>query len=87
MPKLMPGECVEPEALDSADSLRDMAEQDRHVLAASTNIDEATGTPTVIAPDELAQARLDERWREFCLNAEQYVAETTRPAPRVQQPA
>ena len=70
-----------------ADSLRDMAAQDRHVLAASPNLDEATGTPTVIDADELAEARLDERWREFCLNAEQYVAETTRPAPRVQQPA
>jgi len=41
----------------------------------------------MIDADELAKARLDERWREFCLNAEQYVAETTRPSARAKQPA
>jgi hypothetical protein len=70
-----------------ADTLSSMADQDRHVLAASLAHDEAVNEPTVIDEDELAKARLDERWREFCLNAEQYVAETTRPAPRVEQPA
>lgn len=43
-------------------------------------------TPTVIDADEFAMARLEERWREFCLNAERYVAETTRPQTRVSQP-
>jgi hypothetical protein len=64
-----------------------MAEKDREVLAASTNVEEATDARTTIDEDELARARLDERWREFCLNAERYVAETTRPRPRVKQPA
>lgn len=43
------------------------------VLAASIDAEKAADTPTVIDADELAKARLDERWREFCLNAEQYV--------------
>jgi len=64
-----------------------MADDQRHVLAASTHPEQAVETPTVIDADELAKARLDERWREFCLNAEQYVAETTRPSARVRQPA
>jgi hypothetical protein len=64
-----------------------MADEERDVLAASTNVDKATDAPTQIDEDELAKARLDERWREFCLNAEQYVAETTRRHPRVEQPA
>lgn len=64
-----------------------MAEQERHVLAASTNVDEAANTPTVIDADEFAEAGLDERWRDFCLKADQYVAETTRRNPRVDQPA
>lgn len=64
-----------------------MTEKEPQVLAASTDADEAIGTPTAIAEDELEKARLDERWREFCLNAERYVAETTRPKPRVEQPA
>jgi hypothetical protein len=64
-----------------------MADKDREVLAASSDVDEATDVVTAIDADELAKARLDERWREFCLNAEQYVAETTRRRPRVEQPA
>lgn len=60
---------------------------DRHILAASENVEQSTKTPTVIDDDELAEARLDERWRDFCLNAERYVAETTRRQPRVEQPA
>lgn len=59
----------------------------KDVLAASVDAEKAIDTPTVIDADELAKARLDERWREFCLNAEQYVAETTRPSTRVGQPA
>jgi hypothetical protein len=34
----------------------------------------------VIDADELAKARLDEHWREFCLNVEHYVA---KPRPSV----
>ena len=64
-----------------------MDSDQRDVLAASVNAEKAADTPTVIDPDELAKARLDERWREFCLNAERYVAETTRPSTRVGQPA
>jgi hypothetical protein len=59
----------------------------RDILAASVDAGKAVDTPTVIDAGELAKARLDERWREFCLNAEQYVAETTRPSARVGQPA
>jgi hypothetical protein len=64
-----------------------MADDQTDVFAASTDPEEAVETPTVIDADELAKARLDERWREFCLNAEQYVAETTRPSVRAGQPA
>ena len=64
-----------------------MADDQRDILAASIDAEQAVDTPTVIDADELAKARLDERWREFCLNAERYVAETTRPQTRVSQPA
>jgi hypothetical protein len=64
-----------------------MANDNRHVLAAASDPEQAVGASTVIEADELAKARLDERWREFCLNAEQYVAETTRPSVRTRQPA
>jgi hypothetical protein len=64
-----------------------MVDDQRNVLAVSTDSEQATGTPTAIDVDELEKARLDERWREFCLNAEQYVAETTRPSVRARQPA
>jgi len=64
-----------------------MADDQRHVLAAATDPEQAVEAPTAIDADELAKARLDERWREFCLNAEQYVAETTRSSVRTRQPA
>jgi hypothetical protein len=64
-----------------------MTDEQRDVLAASPEPDQAVEAPTVIDADELDKARLDERWREFCLNAERYVAETTRPSTRVGQPA
>jgi len=71
-----------------ADTLsRGMTDRDANPLAASTDVSDAISTPTAIDEEEFAEARLDERWREFCVNAEQYVAETTRPRPRVQQPA
>lgn len=63
-----------------------MAGDQKDVLAASVDTEATVDTPTVIDADELAKARLDERWREFCLNAEQYVAEATRPRKRVGQP-
>jgi hypothetical protein len=63
-----------------------MTEAQENVLAATTDAEKAVEVSTVIDADELAKARLDERWREFCLNAEQYVAETTRPSTRVGQP-
>ena len=64
-----------------------MTDDESKILAASGDTEQALDTSTVIDADELARARLDERWREFCLNAERYVAETTRPQPRVSQPA
>jgi hypothetical protein len=64
-----------------------MADDHPHVLAAATDAEREVGAPTLIDADELAKARLDERWREFCLNAERYVAETTRPSARTTQPA
>ncbi len=57
------------------------------VLAAPSDAEKAVDTPTVLDAEELDNARLDERWREFCLNAERYVAETTRPQTCVSQPA
>ncbi len=54
----------------------------RNVLAAPVDLHEAVETSMIIDADELEEARLDERWREFCLNAERYVAETTRPSAR-----
>jgi hypothetical protein len=55
-----------------------MADDQQDILAASTDSEMAVGTPTIIDADELTKARLDERWREFCLNAGRYAAETTR---------
>lgn len=60
-----------------------LARKEKHLLAASTGVEKATAIPTVIDEDELAKAREDERWREFCLRAERCVAETTRPHPPV----
>jgi hypothetical protein len=56
-----------------------MSADQHEVLASSTDAEKAIDTPTVIDAEELAKTRLDERWREFCLNAGRYVAETTRP--------
>jgi hypothetical protein len=64
-----------------------MADDHTDVLAASAEPEKAVEEATAIDAEQLAEARLDERWREFCLNAERYVAETTRPATRVSQPA
>ena len=59
-----------------------MADDQNDTLAVPGDTDKALSASTVIGADELAKVRLDERWREFGLNAERYVAETTRPRPR-----
>jgi hypothetical protein len=64
-----------------------MERNDDNMIIASSDVDAALAIPTVIDADEFDKARLDQRWREFCLNAEQYVAETTRPRPQVRQTA
>ncbi len=64
-----------------------MTSRDENAFVAAINVDEASDVPTAIDEDELEKARLDQRWREFCLNAEHYVAETTRERPRVEQTA
>jgi hypothetical protein len=64
-----------------------MAEDQNDILVVPGDTEKALSAPTAIDADELAKARLDERWREFCLNAERYVAETTRPQPRISQSA
>lgn len=64
-----------------------MASKDDNMVVASSDVDAALATSTVIDSDEFDKARLDQRWRDFCLNAEQYVAETTRPRPQVRQTA
>lgn len=64
-----------------------MADDQNDILAVPGDTEKALSASTVIDADELAKARLDERWREFCLNAERYVAETTRPRPRVSKSA
>lgn len=63
------------------DTFRGMADEQKDVLAATADVHDAIDPPTAVDAEELAKARLDERWREFCLNAERYVAETTRPRP------
>jgi hypothetical protein len=64
-----------------------MADGQKDVLAATVDVQRSVDTPMVIDAEELGKARLDERWREFCLNAERSVAETTRPRSRVSRPA
>ena len=64
-----------------------MASKDDSGFVAPTDLDEAIDTPTSVDRDELEKARLDQRWREFCLNAEEYVAESTRGRPRAKQTA
>lgn len=64
-----------------------MASKDENLTVASTDVDAAVSAPTAIDADDLEKARLDQRWREFCLNAERYVADTTRRRPRAGQTA
>ncbi len=64
-----------------------MAKNQIDVLAAPTDAAQAVATPTVIDADEFDRAQRDDRWRDFCLQADRYVAETTRPAVRASQPA
>ena len=60
-----------------------MEPQNDNMTIASSNFDQIVVTSTVIDRDEFEEARLDQRWRGFCLNADQYVAETTRPRRQV----
>lgn len=53
-------------------------EVDEPSVLAVRDAEAACDEPTVIDADELAKALLDEQWREFCLSAERYAAETTR---------
>lgn len=55
-----------------------MKPQNDNMTIASSDVEQVLGTSTVIDPDELEKARLDQRWREFCLNADRYVMEATR---------
>lgn len=64
-----------------------MVSKDENLTVASEDVDAAIAAETAIDVDELERARLDQRWREFCLNAEQYVADTTRRRPRAGQTA
>jgi hypothetical protein len=54
-----------------------MASKDVNMIVASSDVDAALVTPTVIDGDEFERVRCDQRWREFCLNADQDVVETT----------
>jgi hypothetical protein len=56
-----------------------MERNEDNMIIASSDVDEALAVSTVIDGEDFDKARLDQRWCEFCLNAEQYVAETTRP--------
>lgn len=58
-----------------------MAEHRSNILAASVEHRTALSMPTIIDLDEMAKARLDRHWRDFCLRAELYVTRTTRPQP------
>lgn len=62
-----------------------MAEDSKDILAVPTDTARSISSPTRIDAEELNEARRDERWREFCLNSESYVAETTRPSVRPRQ--
>lgn len=64
-----------------------MTEPDRHVFAATEDAERDLDEPIVVDADEFSRAAREKRWREFCLNADEYVARTTRPAPRAEQPA
>jgi hypothetical protein len=64
-----------------------MANDPRHLLAAPTEPAEAVVTPTVIDAEGFDEAARDRRWREFCLAADSYVAESTRRPARAGQPA
>lgn len=58
-----------------------MTDRNENLIAATVDVGDALATPTVIDRSELEPARLDARWRDFCLNAEDYVAQSTRPRP------
>lgn len=64
-----------------------MADESKDILAATTDVAEAVQTPTIIDADEFDRESLDDRWRQFCLDADRYVAASTRPPVAASQPA
>ena len=64
-----------------------MAEEQNDILAANTDVAEAAPTPTIVDADEFDRESLDRRWRQFCLEADRYVAESTRPLIQASQHA
>lgn len=64
-----------------------MAEDQNDILAANTDVAEAAQTPTIVDADEFDRESLDRRWRQFCLDADRYVAESTRPLAQASQHA
>ena len=61
------------------DTVLDVAETPDDILAATPQIAEAVQTPTIIDAEEFDRESLDDYWREFCLDADRYVAASTRP--------
>ncbi len=59
-----------------------VASKDDNFTVASTDVDEALAAPTVIDAEGFDREAADAKWREFCLNADEYVAATTRSRPR-----
>lgn len=58
-----------------ADTVHIVASTDDRLTVVSNDVDAAIATATAIESKQLEDARLDERWRDFCLDAERYVAE------------
>jgi hypothetical protein len=64
-----------------------MADDDKHILAASTELTAATQAPTTIDAEDLDREARDDLWRDFCRDADRYVAESTRPPVRASETA
>lgn len=56
-----------------------VAEEQNDILAANTDVAEAARTSTIVDADEFDRESLDRRWRQFCLEADRYVVESTKP--------
>lgn len=64
-----------------------MAEDQNDILAVNTDVAEAAQAPTIVDADDFDRETLDRRWRQFCLDADRYVAESTRPLVQASQHA